>query len=1262
MLLKQVNINGFGVWNDLSVEELSPQVTVLFGHNEAGKSTLLHFLRSMLYGRDQNEERKYLPPINGGQPGGSLHLRGTLGRFEVIRQWNNVGTEEKVWIESPDGSRQSKAQLDALLEGVDRATYNNIFAVGLRELQMLATLDDSEAARKIYELTSGLDRISLAEVVRLLDTSQEALISDNGADCIVNQLVADHQGLTKEIDQLQGNVQEWAALLNQQRTTDQQIEQFGAKVTSIEDEIQFAELAEQVRDSIQQRNSLEKSIDRYGELPDVSDETLDQLRQFRDKVSRRRARCTELRADYKQLYVDHNAIPMNRELARHTARVDALGEQRQWIVSLKQNLIQIDDEIVEEEHQLDTAWRQSGLKSTSGDRPDLSPSELKSLRGPLKNLESDIETLEDAKRHLTTYEEELIGVESKVEESLSGVGEKDLTKALETAGEHVNLLRQRIQLEEKIEKLEFQFRDAEHDSHDLLEKQMLTPPQIVGIGSLFGFGVISILVSMNEFVGDLIVIGTSFGGYAFVLGLMSIGGAYGIKRMLEHSISEQFDNCKRQLRLLDTQLAKAFKERDEIEHGLPVGSGPWVTRLKTADSHLSHLEDLIPLGNKLGEVRQAQDDNTKRIANAEQTVAQSKRKWRDALQALSLPTDTTAEAIKQLAKHLVQISKLRKSLKANKELRELRQQELDALMQRLRQLALDVGVTPGEEDPMELLATLEEELVRQAENSEHRIELRSKAKKIRNEYRKNAQEARKAMKQREAILEAVDVVSEEEYRDLLNKSQELAGLNQQFTNMVESVLGRLDEPADLDRIEEFVLENSIHQAEEKMAEMLNEHEQAERRAKECYERRGELKAQLENLEKNERLLEAQLELSEVETQLKEAISRWQTLAVTNYILDQIRKIYETERQPETLLLASSYLIKLTGGKYTRVWTPLSENTLYVENQDGVSKSLINLSEGTREQVFLAVRLALIKAFAKQGRVLPVILDDVLVNFDSVRSQATAELFIEFAAEGHQLLVFTCHEHILAMFQELGCDVRTLPNITGACRPGELQFDIDVPVLEVEEEEELVEEDIEEEYEEEEYEEEELSDEVDGELDEEEELEEECEEELVDEYEEEDEEELEEEYEEEEELVEEYEEEEGEEEEVEEIDYELEEEVLEEEVEDEDYELKNEELPEVEFSLPESVEIREPSEPLNLENTTVEIKSSIIQPTVVTLETELFESVTLPTEYATPKSEVVKPVIEPSPEVLITSGQEFGWDSPRRWYDEVDPRKDREKAA
>ncbi|MCA9171657.1 MAG: hypothetical protein KDB23_28515, partial [Planctomycetales bacterium] len=59
--------------------------------------------------------------------------------------------------------------------------------------------------------------------------------------------------------------------------------------------------------------------------------------------------------------------------------------------------------------------------------------------------------------------------------------------------------------------------------------------------------------------------------------------------------------------------------------------------------------------------------------------------------------------------------------------------------------------------------------------------------------------------------------------------------------------------------------------------------------------------------------------------------------------------------------------------------------------------------------------------------LPLILDDVFVNFDAKRAQYAAETICEFAAAGHQVLVFTCHDHIRDVFHRLGVDLRELPN-------------------------------------------------------------------------------------------------------------------------------------------------------------------------------------------------------------------------------------------
>ena len=118
---------------------------------------------------------------------------------------------------------------------------------------------------------------------------------------------------------------------------------------------------------------------------------------------------------------------------------------------------------------------------------------------------------------------------------------------------------------------------------------------------------------------------------------------------------------------------------------------------------------------------------------------------------------------------------------------------------------------------------------------------------------------------------------------------------------------------------------------------------------------------------------------------------------------------------------------MTEGRYQRVWTPLSDDVLLVDDAAGKPLPVELLSHGVREQLFLSLRLALAGSYARRGAQLPMILDDVLVNFDAKRVRATAGVLCELAATGYQLLVFTCHEHIARLFEEMDAEVKELPD-------------------------------------------------------------------------------------------------------------------------------------------------------------------------------------------------------------------------------------------
>ena len=81
-----------------------------------------------------------------------------------------------------------------------------------------------------------------------------------------------------------------------------------------------------------------------------------------------------------------------------------------------------------------------------------------------------------------------------------------------------------------------------------------------------------------------------------------------------------------------------------------------------------------------------------------------------------------------------------------------------------------------------------------------------------------------------------------------------------------------------------------------------------------------------------------------------------------------------------------------------------------EAPSGARKVQKELSRGTAEQLYLALRFGYIKNLASKGRAYPVVVDEALVNFDPDRASAAIQGFLELAAT-HQVLLFTCHPYI-----------------------------------------------------------------------------------------------------------------------------------------------------------------------------------------------------------------------------------------------------------
>ena len=82
-----------------------------------------------------------------------------------------------------------------------------------------------------------------------------------------------------------------------------------------------------------------------------------------------------------------------------------------------------------------------------------------------------------------------------------------------------------------------------------------------------------------------------------------------------------------------------------------------------------------------------------------------------------------------------------------------------------------------------------------------------------------------------------------------------------------------------------------------------------------------------------------------------------------------------------------------------------------ENGERVTPS--GMSDGTQDQLYLALRLASLEHFMAGGSAMPLLVDDALVNFDDDRARAALKLFEELA-EKTQVLFFTHHRHMVEL--------------------------------------------------------------------------------------------------------------------------------------------------------------------------------------------------------------------------------------------------------
>ncbi len=155
-------------------------------------------------------------------------------------------------------------------------------------------------------------------------------------------------------------------------------------------------------------------------------------------------------------------------------------------------------------------------------------------------------------------------------------------------------------------------------------------------------------------------------------------------------------------------------------------------------------------------------------------------------------------------------------------------------------------------------------------------------------------------------------------------------------------------------------------------------------------------------------------------QMHLALERYLELSVARELVTSAMATIRAEQQDPLIARAGELFTATTLGEFAGIETDIDDKghpVVVGRRANGGIAAVATMSDGTRDQLFLAFRLASLENYASATEPLPFIADDILVHFDDERSRSTLDLLAEFG-KTNQVLLFTHHRSVRGLAEPL----------------------------------------------------------------------------------------------------------------------------------------------------------------------------------------------------------------------------------------------------
>ena len=971
MRIERVELDGFGRFHDAHWS-LAEGLTVMLGRNEAGKTTFLNALRALLFGFEATREgRTWYPAFAGGRRGGRLILATGAGERWVVERHGERGGGGALAVRAPNGNQGGQETLDRLLRGADRDLFTNVFAFGLGELQDLHTLSTTGVRGRIYGAGAGLGGTSAVDLERELRGELRESFVPSGTRPPLNALLARIESLRAEIaalatqpEQYESAHRERAALETRSAALRSEAHALRERHARLVNLRKAAPILAQLDEIDRQLTAGDPTLDRLPhDVATVLDRRLAELEAAEGALAAVDAEIEAARRDRERLTVDApileaaDAIAAARDAS--AARIGARDRRADLQAAEARQA-----GVVSEQRAKVGGWDEARLLALDDSIPS-----MQATRDAEEELMRARAASAAAEGRWRAANEDLASRERDVATPAS---DADL-EARRHALRGLEILRAR--------------EAAVRVTRTAGPASSLRPRPAVAIAAALAIGGLLLGSALGQALTGLLV-GAAAGAIVIWLAFRPSSALGEPAAGLAAERAELLARAGLAPTATDTDIATLGEELATLR-----------ARANLARDNAAALnrrrDEVLALEQARDEARQIQCAAEERwaawLTDRHMQVGLSPAAAREVLAAAGVARSASDE--RERLRGLIAAADRDEAEHA----------------ERVDGLVAGLGGTPSRDRDERAAAVLalSERLDRARSDERRAIELDERIARL---LERRVPAAAQLVERREALaahLAASGSPSADDLRSRDTAAVERRVLHARSRELRAELVGIAGSPeaiatlaADAGRIDAAAVEAELADASAELDRI--EAEQAEANAG-----IGEQAARIRQLEAAEELGARRQELAIAEGTAAALAYDWTVRAVTLRLLEETRQRHERERQPDVVRAAETYFAGITGGRYTRIVAPPGDASVRVETEGGEVRVTDELSRGTAEQLYLALRFGLIEEFARHAEPLPVVMDDILVNFDPDRA-ARAAAAVRELANRHQVLYFTCH--------------------------------------------------------------------------------------------------------------------------------------------------------------------------------------------------------------------------------------------------------------